>query len=49
MSWKCDRYQHWEKSKNFPLNLEKQKGIKTTARHLIRDVFPTVNPLGMMV
>ena len=34
---KCEWYQHGEKLKNFFLNLEKQKAIDTTVRHLIDD------------
>ena len=32
---KCERYQHGEKPTKFFLNLEKQKAINTTVRHLI--------------
>ena len=34
---KCEWYQHGEKPTKFFLNLEKQKAINTTARHLIDD------------
>ena len=34
---KCEWYQHAEKSARFFLNLEKQKAINTTVRHLIDD------------
>ena len=34
---KCEWYQHGEKPTKFFLNLEKQKAINTTVRHLIGD------------
>ena len=34
---KCEWYQHGEKPTKFFLNLEKQKAINTTVRHLIDD------------
>ena len=34
---KCEWYQHEEKPTKFFLNLEKQKSISTTVRHLIDD------------
>ena len=34
---KCEWYQHGEKPQKLFLNLEKQKAINTTVRHLIDD------------